>query len=90
MNPLSPFIPPAVEEPLLLDILAVAALLDISDKTVARMVKDGKFVQPIRMNKRNVRWSRVAVEGWIAEQTAAAAVDASEPTTLSLVTVSED
>lgn len=84
------FVPPPAEDPLLLDIRSVARLLDVSEKTVERMVKSGELTPPIRLNKRNIRWSRVAVEQWVKEQVAAAAIDGGSPVALSLVPVSED
>lgn len=56
-----PQAPPAAT--LMLDLPAVAGLLDISTRTVERMVVAGRFPKPIKMNKRGKRWSREAVEG---------------------------
>ncbi len=77
-------------ERLLIDVRAVADLLDVSVRSVERMVKNREFVPPIRLNARTVRWSRAAVEAWIEERSAAAAIDGDASRTLSLVPVSED
>jgi predicted DNA-binding transcriptional regulator AlpA len=90
MGAIASFVPPPAEDPLLLDIRSVARLLTVSEKTVERMVKSGELTPPIRLNKRNIRWSRVAIEQWISNRTAGAAIDGGSSVTLSLVPVSED
>ncbi len=75
-------------ERLLIDVRTVADLLTVSVRTIERMVKNREFVQPIRLNARTVRWSRAAVEAWIAERSAAA-VDVGPSRTLSLLPISE-
>jgi excisionase family DNA binding protein len=54
-------------EPLLLDARAVAELLRVSAKTVQRLAAAGELPLPIRLG-RAVRWSRQALEDWIAER----------------------
>jgi predicted DNA-binding transcriptional regulator AlpA len=75
---------PYADEPLMLDIRAVADLLTVSVRTVERMIQSGEFFQAVTLNRRNKRWSRVAVEQWISDRQAAA-VDDVVPATLSLV-----
>jgi excisionase family DNA binding protein len=40
----------------------VASRLSVSVRTLGRMVKDGKFPEPIRWNRQFVRWKRTAVD----------------------------
>lgn len=47
--------PSAVEEPLLLDIKQVAAMLSISEKSIRRLLDAGKFPRPVRIG-RLLRW----------------------------------
>ena len=49
---------------LLLDARAVAALLNVSAKTVQRLAARGELPQPIRLG-RAVRWSRAAIETFL-------------------------
>jgi excisionase family DNA binding protein len=52
--------------PQLLDVRAVAALLDCSSRHVYRMADAGQMPSPLRLGSL-VRWSRQTVEQWIAE-----------------------
>lgn len=50
----------------LLDVQDVAALLNVSPRTVYRLSDSGKMPPPVRLGA-SVRWSRTAVDQWIAE-----------------------
>lgn len=51
--------------PELLDVQSVAALCQFSRRHVLRMVADGRMPAPLKVG-RCVRWSRRAIEAWIA------------------------
>lgn len=49
---------------------AVLAMVPMSPSTVWRKVRDGSFVQPVKLSARITAWNREAVEAWIAEREA--------------------
>ena len=51
--------------PSLLDVRAVAKLLDCSERHIYRLRDAGRMPPPVRLGAL-VRWSRQAVEDWIA------------------------
>jgi excisionase family DNA binding protein len=51
---------------LLLDVKAVAALLDCSPRTVYRLADWGKMPRPLKLGAM-VRWKRADLEAWVAE-----------------------
>jgi excisionase family DNA binding protein len=55
----------AVTQPLLIDSRQVGELLNLSTRTVWRLLSAGKLPQPVRIG-RSVRWSRSDLETWIA------------------------
>jgi excisionase family DNA binding protein len=50
----------------LLDVVAVAALLSSSRRTVERLVTRGEMPAPVRLGRLR-RWNRVEVEEWIRD-----------------------
>lgn len=50
----------------LLDVRTVAALLDCSPRHVYRLADAGKMPRPMKLGAL-LRWSRAAIEAWIAE-----------------------
>ncbi len=52
--------------PLLVDTNKVAELLNLSPRTVWRLLSAGKLPKPVRIG-RSVRWSLTKLESWIAE-----------------------
>ena len=42
--------------------------LKISEDTLRKWIKDGKFPQPLRMNDRTILWSYALIENWVAQQ----------------------
>jgi len=56
----------ATASPVMLDIEALAKVLDCSTRHVRRQVDAGKFPQPIRLGG-CVRWPRHVIEAWIAD-----------------------
>jgi predicted DNA-binding transcriptional regulator AlpA len=55
----------AAADALLLDARAVARLLGVSAKTATRLAAAGQLPRPIKLGHLT-RWSRVALEEWIA------------------------
>jgi excisionase family DNA binding protein len=51
--------------PALLDVQAVARLLNCSPRHVTRLVERGDLPRPIKLGTL-IRWNRAAVEEWIA------------------------
>lgn len=58
------------ELPLMLTADAVADLLSISLRTVWRMVRNGELPQPVRYNRKLVRWKSEDIREWMAQQRA--------------------
>ena len=57
---------PAPDSPaMLIDVEQVAALLDVSPRTVYRMADSGAMPRPRHLNSL-VRWSRIELEKWVA------------------------
>jgi excisionase family DNA binding protein len=61
----APSISPAEAPAALLDVRAVARLLDCSARHVYRLADAGRMPAPVQIG-RLVRWQRAAVESWIA------------------------
>ncbi len=57
--------PPAESSAILLDVQAVADMLDCSARHIYRMSDAGKMPAPVKLGAL-VRWSRAAIEDWIA------------------------
>ncbi len=55
----------AVTQSLLIDSRQVGELLNLSTRTVWRLLSAGKLPEPVRIG-RSVRWSRSDLETWIA------------------------
>lgn len=55
----------AETKPLLIDSRQVGELLNLSTRTVWRLLSAGKLPKPVRIG-RSVRWSRSDLETWIA------------------------
>ena len=56
----------ARELPAMLDVQAVATLFDCSTRHVYRLSDSGRIPRPIKLGAL-VRWSREAIEHWIAD-----------------------
>lgn len=56
---------PAESTAKLLDVQAVAKLLDCSPRHVYRLSDAGRMPAPIRLGSL-VRWSRIAIDEWVA------------------------
>jgi predicted DNA-binding transcriptional regulator AlpA len=52
--------------PVMLDVEALASLLDCSSRHVRRLVDAGKAPQPVKLGGLS-RWPRPVVEAWIAD-----------------------
>ena len=57
--------PSAEKSAKLLDVQAVAEMLDCSSRTVYRLRDGGKMPSPVKLGSL-VRWSRAAIDQWIA------------------------
>ncbi len=65
----APVPPPVVKPaPLMLSAAELAERLCISARTLWRMVQREDFPQPVRFNRKLVRWKTSEVEVWVAEQ----------------------
>ena len=42
--------------------------LKISEDTLRKWIKDGKFPHPLRVNDRTTLWSYALIENWVAHQ----------------------
>lgn len=58
--------PPADTIPALLDVQAVAALLDCSARHVRRLADAGRMPAPLRVGSL-LRWRRIDLDAWLAE-----------------------
>jgi prophage regulatory protein len=54
------------EPPRLLNATGVAALLNVSSRSVYRLADAGRMPQPLKVGG-SVRWDRQAVEQWVAD-----------------------
>jgi excisionase family DNA binding protein len=59
-------VPPDLAASVLLDVRAVAALLDCSPRHVYRLADAGRMPAPVRIGAL-VRWRRAEVEKWISD-----------------------
>ncbi len=57
---------PADDSATLLDVRAVAAMLGCSTRHVYRLADAAKMPSPVKLGSL-VRWSRAAIEKWVAE-----------------------
>ena len=51
-----------------LNIEDITNSLKISEDTLSKWIKEGKFPRPLRMNDRTTLWSYALIENWIAQQ----------------------
>lgn len=58
--------PPADAGPALLDVQAVAALLDCSTRHIRRLADSGRMPQPIKLGTL-LRWRRTDLDAWLAD-----------------------
>ncbi len=58
----------ATREKQLLTVAEVAAVLDVSPRTIWAWVAAGELPEPVRKGRRWVRWRRREVEAWLAER----------------------
>ena len=56
-----------ISTPRMIDVTEVATILNVSTRTVWRLVSSGDLPQPIRFG-RNVRWRCSDIEAWIEAQ----------------------
>lgn len=53
-----------IDRPALLSVDQVAAMMQVSVRTVWRMLSAGELIEPLRM-RGNTRWRRAELEAWI-------------------------
>lgn len=53
-----------VERSVLLSVNQVATLMQVSKRTVWRLLSSGELIEPVRM-RGNTRWRRAELEEWI-------------------------
>ena len=53
-------------DPELLTAEAVADILNVSIRTIWRMIERGQLPEPVRFNRKLVRWRRADVTAWVA------------------------
>ena len=51
-----------------LNINDITNSLKISEGTLRKWIKEGKFPRPLRMNDRTTLWSYALIENWVAQQ----------------------
>jgi excisionase family DNA binding protein len=61
----TPTVSPDLPASALLDVKAVAQMLDCSSRHIYRLVDDGRMPAPVRLGAL-VRWPRPVIEEWIA------------------------
>lgn len=59
-------IPVQITDDDLLTMQQLAALLNCSDKTIYRRIRDGLFPRPVRITDRLVRWPRQVINEFLA------------------------
>lgn len=64
---MSPLLSEERQVPRMIDVTQVARILDVSTRTVWRLVSSGDLPQPIRFG-RNVRWRVSDIEQWIVKR----------------------
>ncbi len=62
----TPHVQPNAESAKLLDVNAVATLLDCSPRHVYRLSDAGRMPRPVKLGAL-VRWSRTSLDQWLAE-----------------------
>ncbi|HUY93332.1 MAG TPA: helix-turn-helix domain-containing protein [Pirellulales bacterium] len=66
MSTLSAGSPPAHTAPAMLDVRAVAALLDCSTRHVRRLADAGRMPPPLKLGAL-LRWRRADLDAWLAD-----------------------
>lgn len=56
-----------VDRPLLIGRATVAGMCNVSEKTISRWVKDGRFPKPTILGLRTHRWHTEDVQTWIVK-----------------------
>ena len=51
-----------------LNIEDITNSLKISEDTLSKWIKEGKFPRPLRMSDRTTLWSYALIENWVAQQ----------------------
>lgn len=60
-------IPTLLTEDQLVDMVFITTLLQMTDKWIYKLVKDGAFPKPIKLG-RSSRWLKSEVENWLQER----------------------
>ncbi|HFD0316962.1 AlpA family phage regulatory protein [Serratia marcescens] len=60
---------PSLTEDQFVDMAFITSLLQMTDKWIYKLIKDGIFPKPIKLG-RSSRWSKSEVENWLQERIA--------------------
>ena len=58
---------PLLTEDQLIDMAFITSLLQMADKWIYKLIKDGSFPKPIKLG-RSSRWRKSEVESWLQER----------------------
>ncbi|HBR4671238.1 AlpA family transcriptional regulator [Klebsiella pneumoniae] len=58
---------PSLTEDLFVDMAFITSLLQMTDKWIYKLIKDGIFPKPIKLG-RSSRWLKSEVENWLQER----------------------
>ncbi|MGE1621504.1 helix-turn-helix transcriptional regulator [Enterobacter hormaechei] len=58
---------PLLTEDQLIDMTFITSLLQMTDKWIYKLIKDGSFPKPIKLG-RSSRWRKSEVESWLQER----------------------
>ena len=58
---------PLLTEDQLIDMAFITSLLQMTDKWIYKLIKDGSFPKPIKLG-RSSRWRKSEVESWLQER----------------------
>ncbi|TDV78826.1 AlpA family transcriptional regulator [Enterobacter asburiae] len=58
---------PSLTEDQFVDMAFIASLLQMTDKWIYKLIKDGVFPKPIKLG-RSSRWLKSEVENWLQER----------------------
>ena len=58
---------PSLTEGQLVDMAFITSLLQVTDKWIYKLIKDGIFPKPIKLG-RSSRWLKSEVENWLQER----------------------
>ena len=57
-----------MSEERMLRLRSVVSMTGLSKSTLYRLIKQGRFPQPLRLTQRAVRWRREEVDEWLSQR----------------------